>query len=468
MAGLYTELYATKSPSPPHATPSSPDPEGRGQTEAYRGRSLSPLTLPPLTGRYHDNQRPCLSLLVLSTRNHTKSGLSLSWEEPLPTPVYALHHQGSQDSNPYVTLETPPPSPQAYDPAGGLSPLSRRKKLFTFSRPPRSRDTDRFLDALSEQLGHRVTLVDDFLPRENDYEEMSYKDDQEQGFLSRQHSSSSEGHSSSDEAASSSSGSEPIPPPPSQSPPPPPPFQTPIPPPFQFTDPLPLVRFSPEHVPRGRTAFQPQHPIIPPPPPPPRLLLAARPRHPGGPSRGEAGAASASLPGNLLSRPAVRGPDPVRRPDAGRPTVLRPSHLVLQRHHQLHHQHSYQGPLPPAPQDPAPAQTHSLGRGPTISPLLPQSYKAPLLDLQSQRGAECLEAPGCRVSGSSRVQSVWKLQGAECLEAPGCRVSGSSRVQSVWRLQGAECLEAPGCRVSGSSRVQSVWKLQGAECLEAP
>lgn len=37
----------------------------------------------------------------------------------------------------------------------------------------RNRDTDRFLDVLSEQLGPRVTIVDDFLSPENDYEEVS-------------------------------------------------------------------------------------------------------------------------------------------------------------------------------------------------------------------------------------------------------------------------------------------------------
>ena len=102
-----------------------------------------------------------------------KTGQSLSWKEPLPSPLYEFYHHGtlpspgSTDSNPYISLESPPDPPD--DPS---SPLSRRRKLFTFSRPPRSRDTDRFLDALSEQLGHRVTLVDDFLPGENDYEEV--------------------------------------------------------------------------------------------------------------------------------------------------------------------------------------------------------------------------------------------------------------------------------------------------------
>lgn len=99
-----------------------------------------------------------------------KSGLSLSWKEPLPSPVYELHHQSSVDSNPYVSLESPPASPEHSGGGGGT--LTRRKKLFTFSRPPRSRDTDKFLDALSEQLGHRVTLVDGFVPGENDYEEV--------------------------------------------------------------------------------------------------------------------------------------------------------------------------------------------------------------------------------------------------------------------------------------------------------
>lgn len=109
------------------------------------------------------------SSMSLSTGNR-KSGLSLTWKEPLPTPVYEIQHQSSVDSNPYVSLESPPASPPPSD--SGANTLTRRKKLFTFSRPPRSRDTDKFLDALSEQLGHRVTLVDDFVPGENDYEEV--------------------------------------------------------------------------------------------------------------------------------------------------------------------------------------------------------------------------------------------------------------------------------------------------------
>ncbi|XP_061564636.1 delphilin isoform X1 [Cololabis saira] len=361
MTGVYTELenmYAGKSVSP--------EPEGPGQTEAY-GRSLSPLTLPPLTG-------------------NRKSGLSLSWKEPLPTPVYEIHHQSSVDSNPYVSLESPPASPQPSD--SGPNTLTRRRKLFTFSRPPRSRDTDKFLNALSEQLGHRVTLVDDFLPGENDYEEMSFPEDQELGFMPRRLSSdSSEGHSSSDDASSPtySSGSEPIPPPPNESPPPPPPFQSLIPPPIQFTDPLPPVRFSPEHVPRSRMPFQPHHPIIPPPPPPPRALLSSRsPLHKARPGREEAEKSHQRLQPTstrlshghaTLGSSTLRSSHPSRTSYLPRqlsqpicqpsplpsPQLLRPSQLVLQRHHQLHHQHSYQGPLPPSLQDHTPTQCQSHG-----------------------------------------------------------------------------------------------------------
>ncbi|NXC73669.1 GRD2I protein, partial [Anhinga anhinga] len=108
-----------------------------------------------------------------------KPGMAISWpSDPLASQqcYYRLHSSvaspSSTESNPYVSLDSSPaPSPKHRD--YSLSPLSRRKKLFTFSRPPRSRDTDRFLDALSEQLGHRVTIVDDFLTPENDYEEVS-------------------------------------------------------------------------------------------------------------------------------------------------------------------------------------------------------------------------------------------------------------------------------------------------------
>ncbi|KAI6076622.1 Delphilin [Aix galericulata] len=112
------------------------------------------------------------------TAGSRKSGVPVSWpSDPLASQqcYYRLHSSmpspSSTESNPYVSLDSSPaPSPRHRQ--YPLSPLSRRKKLFTFSRPPRSRDTDRFLDALSEQLGHRVTIVDDFLTPENDYEEV--------------------------------------------------------------------------------------------------------------------------------------------------------------------------------------------------------------------------------------------------------------------------------------------------------
>ncbi|XP_033975313.1 LOW QUALITY PROTEIN: delphilin [Trematomus bernacchii] len=416
MTGVYTELenvYAGKSVSALQG--SSGEPEGPGQTEAY-GRPLSPLTLPPLKG-------------------NRKSGLSLSWKEPLPTPVYEIHHQSSVDSNPYVCLESPPASPHS---DGGPNTLTRRKKLFTFSRPPRSRDTDKFLDALSEQLGHRVTLVDDFVHGENDYEEiyeggchgfrrrgvsMSFQEDQDVGFMPRQLSSgSSEDHSSSSPSSPSySSGSEPIPPPPTQSPPPPPPFQGLIPPPVQFTDPLPPVRFSPEHVPRSRMPFQPHHPIIPPPPPPPRTLLSSRsPLHHR--DEGEKSHqrfqttttstrlshAHTTLRPSQQSRPCylprqhsqpqpLLQPSPLPSPQPS-PQPLRPSQLVLQRHHQLHHQHSYQGPLPPSLHDHSsscqnqnqgpPPGSSLLSKPPASHSTLPthsKTYETPQEEQQSQQ-----------------------------------------------------------------------------------
>ncbi|XP_077357714.1 delphilin isoform X2 [Festucalex cinctus] len=395
MSGVYTELenvYAGKSASPLQGGAPA-ESEGPGQTEAY-GRSLSPLTLPPLTG----NRK------------------SLTWKEPLPTNVYGIHHQSSVDSNPYVSLESPPASPQ-HSP----NTLGRRKKLFTFSRPPRSRDTDKFLDALSEQLGHRVTLVDDYVPGENDYEEiyqghgfrrrsapMSFPDDQDMGFMHRQLSSgSSEDHSSSDEVSSPcySSGSEHIPPPPKQSPPPPPPFQVLLPPPVQFTDPVPPVRFSPEHVPRSRMPFQPHHPIIPPPPPPLRTLLSNRsPLHKALSTREDAdearfqtlsrGRATFTTTTILRSsRPSylprqLSQPQPIGHPS---PQTLRPSQLVLHRHHQLHHQHSYQGPLPPSLDDHNPARGHkqdpaaSFCKAPHLHSALPSHTKTLRQESESQQ-----------------------------------------------------------------------------------
>ncbi|KAL8174912.1 UNVERIFIED_CONTAM: hypothetical protein K2H54_005557 [Gekko kuhli] len=132
-----------------------------------------------------------------------KTGMAISWQNAAPSAQSCYYHSlgglpspSSTESNPYVSLDSSPaPSPKHGD--YPLSPLSRRKKLFTFSRPPRSRDTDRFLDALSEQLGHRITIVDDFLTPENDYEEMSFHDEQG-SYVTNDRSSASEDQSSSD------------------------------------------------------------------------------------------------------------------------------------------------------------------------------------------------------------------------------------------------------------------------------
>lgn len=119
---------------------------------------------------------------------------SVSWpsERLLPSPCYYPLCPGSpaspssSESHPYASLDSsrapspqPGPGPIHSDspPSPDLARQPSRKKLFTFSRPVQSRDTDRFLDALSEQLGPRVTIVDDFLSPENDYEEVSTQAD---------------------------------------------------------------------------------------------------------------------------------------------------------------------------------------------------------------------------------------------------------------------------------------------------
>ncbi|XP_037670310.1 delphilin isoform X1 [Choloepus didactylus] len=206
---------------------------------------------------------------------------SVSWpsERLLPSPCYyplcsgGLASPSSSESHPYASLDSSrapspqpgpgparPDSPPSPDPA---RPPSRRK-LFTFSRPVRSRDTDRFLDALSEQLGPRVPVVDDFLTPENDYEEMSFHDDQG-SFVTNERSSASECVSSSEEGSSLtySSISDHIPPPPLSPPPPPP---------LPFHDPKPRSRTPDGARGPGQALAKPHtqlgHPVPPPPPPP--------------------------------------------------------------------------------------------------------------------------------------------------------------------------------------------------------
>uniref|UniRef100_A0A3B4ZZ29 Delphilin-like n=1 Tax=Stegastes partitus TaxID=144197 RepID=A0A3B4ZZ29_9TELE len=184
-----------------------------------------------------------------------------SWPEPLPSPPPSqfypsgLTSQTSGESNPYISLDSPPPSPPE-PPDYPSSPPAHRsnKRRYTFSKPPRSEDTDRFLDALSEQLGQRVAIVDDFLTPENDYEE------ENGGFVAPELSSPSDVQSSSGEENASSltysSSSDHIPPPPMTPPPPPP---------VQFNDPPP----PPPPPPPAQTQPQ-QQKSGPPPPPPPR------------------------------------------------------------------------------------------------------------------------------------------------------------------------------------------------------
>ncbi|NWR79486.1 GRD2I protein, partial [Centropus unirufus] len=197
-----------------------------------------------------------------------KPGAAMPWPGEPQQCYYRLHSSvaspSSTESNPYVSLDSSPaPSPKHrnYPP----SPLSRRRKLFTFSRPPRSRDTDRFLDALSEQLGHRVTIVDDFLTPENDYEEMSFHDDQ--GSYVTNDVSSSEYISSSDDGSSLtySTLSDHIPPPPLSPPPPPPPLQFHDP----QTGPTKAEATKASTSPAPKSLVSHLHPIPPPPPPPP-------------------------------------------------------------------------------------------------------------------------------------------------------------------------------------------------------
>ncbi|XP_065098581.1 delphilin isoform X2 [Paramisgurnus dabryanus] len=254
MSGMYTELG-----------------------NVYVGKNDSTLqshSSPRAVGMSHTENNTYTQSYTHSNTGNRKSGLSLTWTESFPGPQFESYQQivrspGSVESNPYVSLDSPPPSPLPSDEPP--SPHPHRRKLFTFSRPPRSRDTDKFLDALSEQLGHRVNIVEDIKGGENDYEEMSFQDEQEVNMLPHELSSaSSEDHSSSDDSTSVSysSGSDHIPPPPHSPPPPPPPLQ--------FTDPPSPIPITPEHLPQPPPAFQ-HHPIIAPPPPPPRSFLINRP-----------------------------------------------------------------------------------------------------------------------------------------------------------------------------------------------
>ncbi|XP_073415367.1 delphilin isoform X2 [Dendrobates tinctorius] len=146
----------------------------------------------------------------LAQANHWQNSVPPS--DPCPPRPPSAPSPSSSESNPYVSLD------------GSLPPSPTHRKMFTFSRPSRSRDTDRFLDALSRQLGRNLTITDQFLTPENDYEEMSFQDDH-LSCAPPEVSTTSESTGSSEDGSSLtySSVSDRIPPPPHSPPPPPPP-----------------------------------------------------------------------------------------------------------------------------------------------------------------------------------------------------------------------------------------------------
>uniref|UniRef100_A0A4X2LBH9 Grid2 interacting protein n=1 Tax=Vombatus ursinus TaxID=29139 RepID=A0A4X2LBH9_VOMUR len=256
-----------------------PIPVTPGERQAGDGTSLPETPNPKMMSAVYAELETRLSSSfrgkmgsISKPRASPPPGPIISWpNDPLPPqPCYyhpcpgSLPSPSSTESHPYVSLDSSPaPSPQLTAMASSPSPPTCREKLFTFSRPPRSQDTDRFLDALSAQLGARVTMVDDFLTPENDYEEMSFLDDQG-SYVTNDLSSVSEYVSSSEEGSSLtySSISDHIPPPP-LSPPPPPPlqFHDPKPGPRNLDGPLNTTTLA---KPLGAHSHQ-----VPPPPPPP-------------------------------------------------------------------------------------------------------------------------------------------------------------------------------------------------------
>uniref|UniRef100_A0A3Q3J9W5 PDZ domain-containing protein n=1 Tax=Monopterus albus TaxID=43700 RepID=A0A3Q3J9W5_MONAL len=271
---------------------------------AKRSKSLKSRPPPAPESLLDLEPASCTSTPTIHANTGSHKGPPTSWTEPLPSPPSAqfyppgLTSQTSGESNPYISLDSPPPSPPDppdYPSSPPAQYLSKRR--YTFSKPPRSEDTDRFLDALSEQLGQRVAIMDDFLTPENDYEEdvvqMGFPDEEDEdneeelgvdeeengGFVAPELSSPSDLQSSSGEENASSltysSSSDHIPPPP-MTPPPPPPvqFNDPPPPPPAPAQAQPQsqqqqqLSYSPEHSPRSYVPVRRKS--GPPPPPPPR------------------------------------------------------------------------------------------------------------------------------------------------------------------------------------------------------
>ncbi|XP_035380722.1 delphilin isoform X2 [Electrophorus electricus] len=292
-----------------------------------------------------------------------------TWPEPLPSPPCLCYppdppSQDSTESNPYVSLDSPPlspPSPPDYPPSPPdyMHSPPIRKKRYTFSRPPRSADTDLFMEALTEQLSQQLS-VDDFLSPENDYEEdvvqMTLQDEEDEDveeeddeedegpYIPPELSSASEVHSSSEDASSLtySSSSEHIPPPPLTPPPPPP---------VQFNDPPVPGSFTPDNMSRQLT-FR-RHPG-PPPPPPPRANPPPKRQsiHKVLPTREELIAHQVLQEHHSLpAQPTVHPQHPLQQMHQSLPPLpspdLSPSsiprHAIYQMHHQAHQsQQGYQ------------------------------------------------------------------------------------------------------------------------------
>ncbi|XP_056389370.1 delphilin isoform X1 [Hyla sarda] len=206
----------------------------------------------------------------LAQGNHWQNSVPPS--DPCPPRPPSAPSPSSSESNPYVSLD------------GSLPPSPTHRKMFTFSRPSRSRDTDRFLDALSRQLGQNLAITDQFLTPENDYEEMSFQDDH-LTCAPREVSTTSESAGSSEDGSSLtySSVSDHIPPPP-HSPPPPPPPQHPR---GEQARKKEISKTVPSSFPRGVGSYiqtplppaPPPLPIPPVPPAPPLEPLAHRGMH---------------------------------------------------------------------------------------------------------------------------------------------------------------------------------------------
>ncbi|KAK7940328.1 hypothetical protein WMY93_003654 [Mugilogobius chulae] len=228
-----------------------------------------------------------LSAVYAELENMYSSKRSKSLKSrPPPTPDSALDldHQsctGSPTSHantvkPLYKPGQPLPSPpEPNDFPSSPPPQRLKQRRYTFSKPPRSEDTDRFLDALSEQLGQKVAIVDDFLNPDNDYEEdvvqMGFPDEEDDEDVNEDVGGDEEenGGFVAPEMSSPSDFND-LPPPP----PPPPPAPSsqsqrqPPPPPPPSQQQQPQVNFTPEQSPRAYVPIRRKS--GPPPPPPPR------------------------------------------------------------------------------------------------------------------------------------------------------------------------------------------------------